>query len=124
MKKFIIIMLFCLAVCGCGCKNKNQNKENVSKNEIGSRDIEYKFVVNCGDKSKESTLFLGQDKTFSYSFYECSLNDLHLTTGFGTYDIDGTNLILTDNYEKKWNIALKGNNIEVELNGNIQTLTK
>lgn len=122
MKKYIIIIVLCLIVCGCGSKKKA--KENVSNSEIGTRDLEYKLVVSCGDKVKESTLFLGKDKTFSYFLYECSGNDLHLTTGFGNYKIDDNSVVLIDNYEKKWNVVVNKDNVEIELNGKVQTLTK
>lgn len=123
MKKYIVIIVLCMIVCGCGCKKKT--KESVDNNgDIGVNDVTYKLSVTCLDKSAQSTLFLGKDKSFYYNLYECSGNNLHLITGSGSYKINDTTVVLTDNYDKKWNVSVNKDKVEIELNGNIHTLTK
>lgn len=125
MKKYIIIMVLVLILCGCGSKKeakKEGTKDSVS--DIGVKDVTYKLRVNCGDKSAESILFLGKDNSFYFNLYECSGSNLHLTSTKGSYKINKDKIILTDNYEKKWNFVINNNQIEIKLNGVAHTLTK
>lgn len=127
MKKyFIIIVCICLLFCGCGKKNKKENVSSiVNKSDIGSSDVTYKLEFTCGDKAKDSYVTLNKDKTAVYAIYECNNDNLELSYGEGTYDIDGSKVAITDTYSNTVSITVSDTDtIEISFDGIKQTLTK
>lgn len=120
VEKILIVTLLLITVCGCGSKKDNK-KINV---DIGSKDVTYNKVVNCGDKTATSSLFFGKDKTFKYSFYECSGTDLHLISGEGTYNLKDQKITLLDNYGQKFDVDYDDKSVKLNYNSNLLTLTK
>lgn len=124
MKKYAIIMVLCLILCGCG--SKKEAKKEVIKDSIsviGVKDVTYKLRVNCGERTAESALFLGKDNSFYFNLYECSGSNLHLTNAKGSYKVNKDKIILTDNYEKKWDLVVNNDQVEIKLNGIAYILT-
>ena len=124
MRKYIFVMVLCLVLCGCGCSKKNTSKK-VEKSYIGNEDVSYTLAITCGDKAKDSKVNLNKDNTATYELYECNNDTLELTTGSGTYKVNGSNVTIKGNYDETLNVSVKDENtIEVNLGNIHQTLTK
>lgn len=127
MKKYLVIVVcICLILCGCGKKNKKENVNSiVKKSDIGSSDVTYKLELTCGDKAKDSYVTLNKDKTAVYAIYECNNDNLELSYGEGTYDIDDSKVTITDTYSNTVSITVSDTDtIEISFDGIKQTLTK
>lgn len=123
MKKYVVIVMLCLVLCGCGC-SKSKNK-NVQKSNIGNEDVSYTLNITCGDKSKDSTINFNKDSSAYYELYECNNDTLQLTTGSGTYKVNGSKVTITGSYSEKVYISVKDDKIiEVSTDNIKQTLTK
>ena len=117
-------MVLCLVLCGCGCSKKNTSKK-VEKSYIGNEDVSYTLVITCGDYTKDSKVNLNKDNTATYELYECNNDILELTTGSGTYKVNGSNVTITGSYSETLNVNVKDEKtIEVNFNNIKQTLTK
>lgn len=124
MRKYIFVMVLCLVLCGCGCSKKNTSKK-VEKSYIGNEDVSYTLAITCGDKAKDSKVNLNKDNTATYELYECNNDILELTTGSGTYKVNGSNVTITGSYSETLNVNVKDEKtIEVNFNNIKQTLTK
>ena len=124
MRKYIFVMVLCLVLCGCGCSKKNTSKK-VEKSYIGNEDVSYTLVITCGDYTKDSKVNLNKDNTATYELYECNNDILELTTGSGTYKVNGSNVTITGSYSETLNVNVKDEKtIEVNFNNIKQTLTK
>ena len=124
MKKYIVVMILCLVLCGCGCSKKTTSKK-VEKSYIGNEDVSYTLAITCGDYTKDSKVNLNKDKTATYELYECNSDTLELTTGSGTYKVNGSNVTIKGNYDETLNVSVKDEKtIEVNLGNIHQTLTK
>lgn len=124
MRKYIFVMVLCLVLCGCGCSKKNTSKK-VEKSYIGNEDVSYTLTITCGDKAKDSKVNLNKDNTATYELYECNNDILELTTGSGTYKVNGSNVTITGSYSETLNVNVKDEKtIEVNFNNIKQTLTK
>ena len=124
MRKYIFVMVLCLVLCGCGCSKKNTSKK-VEKSYIGNEDVSYTLAITCGDKAKDSKVNLNKDNTATYELYECNNDILELTTGSGTYKVNGSNVTITGSYSETLNVSVKDEKtIEVNFNNIKQTLTK
>lgn len=129
MRKYLIIIVLCLVVCGCGSNKSSDQKSDVKKTDnnkegIGTVDITYKLAVNCGDKVATSSVYFGKDNQAKYYIYECNGSDLHLITGEGSYQIKNNTVTLIDNYDKEWHIKVKDDTIDFPLDNGTQTLQK
>lgn len=123
MKKFIVIVALCLVLCGCGCSKKKT--KTVEKSYIGDEDVSYTLTINCGDKSKDSTVTLNKNNTATYELYECNNDVLELTVGSGTYKVSGSKATITGSYSEKLYVTVKDEKtIEIKLDNIKQTLTK
>ena len=124
MRKYIFVMVLCLVLCGCGCSKKNTSKK-VEKSYIGNEAVSYTLVITCGDYTKDSKVNLNKDNTATYELYECNNDTLELTTGSGTYKVNGSNVTITGSYSESLNVNVKDEKtIEVNFNNIKQTLTK
>lgn len=124
MRKYIFVMVLCLVLCGCGCSKKNTSKK-VEKSYIGNEDVSYTLAITCGDKAKDSKVNLNKDNTATYELYECNNDTLELTTGSGTYKVNGSDVTITGSYSETLNVNVKDEKtIEVNFNNIKQTLTK
>lgn len=125
MKKFIIILGMCLVLCGCGCSKEKKPTKQVEKSAIGNEDVSFNLNITCGEITKNSNITLNKDNTAKYELYECNNDVLELTTGYGTYKVSGSNVIITGNYSEVVNVTVKDSKaIEVNYNNIKQTLTK
>lgn len=125
MKKFVVITILCLVLCGCGCSKKKTVSKNVEKSYIGNEDVSYTLTITCGDKSKDSTVTFNKDNTATYELYECDNAVLELTVGSGTYKVNGSKATITGSYSEKLDVTVKDEKtIEVNFNNIKQTLTK
>ena len=124
MKKYIVVIMLCLVLCGCGCSKKKTSKK-VEKSYIGNEDVSYTLSITCGDYTKDSKVTLNKDKTATYELYECNSDTLELTTGSGTYKVNGSDVTIKGSYAETLNVSVKDEKT-IEVNsGNIhQTLTK
>ncbi len=124
MKKYLLIVLLaCILLCGCG-KKKSVTKA-VEQSEIGSIDVSYNLSIKCNDMAKDSYVTLNKNKTAEYGLYECNENNLELTQGTGKYELDGSKVIITDNYSSKVIVTVKDNKtVSIKVGEIEQTLTK
>ena len=124
VKKYIVVIMLCLVLCGCGCSKKKTSKK-VEKSYIGNEDVSYTLTITCGDYTKDSKVNLNKDKTATYELYECNNDTLELTTGSGTYKVNGSDVTITGSYSETLNVNVKDEKtIEVNFNNIKQTLTK
>ena len=123
MKKCFFILVLMIFICVCG---KKTVVEKTVKNNINiEKDTTYKLEVVCGDKKKESYVTLNKDKSAIYSIYECNNDVFELTYGEGSYEVNDTKIILTDNYAQKINIDITSeSSITINLYNIKQSLTK
>lgn len=125
MKKYVIVVLICMILCGCGCSKKKTISKKVEKSYIGNEDVSYTLTINCGDYQKDSKVVFNKDNTASYELYECNSDVLELTEGSGTYKVKDSNVTITGMYSEKINVNIKDEkNIEVNFENIHQTLTK
>ena len=125
MKKYVIVVLICMILCGCGCSKKKTISKKVEKSYIGNEDVSYTLTINCGDYQKDSKVVFNKDNTASYELYECNSDVLELTEGSGTYKVKDSNVTITGMYSEKINVNIKDEkNIEVNFEKIHQTLTK
>ena len=125
MKKYIVVIMLCLVLCGCGCSKKKTTSKNVEESYIGNEDVSYALSISCGDYTKDSKVTLNKDKSATYELYECNNDILELTTGSGTYKVNGSNVTITGSYSETLNVNVKDEKtIEVNFNNIKQTLTK
>ena len=124
MKKYLLIVLLaCILLCGCG-KKKSVTKA-VEQSEIGSIYVSYNLSIKCNDMAKDSYVTLNKNKTAEYGLYECNENNLELTQGTGKYELDGSKVIITDNYSSKVIVTVKDNKtVSIKVGEIEQTLTK
>ena len=125
MKKYVIVVLICMILCGCGCSKKKTISKKAEKSYIGNEDVSYTLTINCGDYQKDSKVVFNKDNTASYELYECNSDVLELTEGSGTYKVKDSNVTITGMYSEKINVNIKDEkNIEVNFENIHQTLTK
>ncbi len=122
-KKILLVLVICLLLCGCG--NKKKVTKAVEKSEIGSVDVSYSLSVNCNNLTKDSYVTLNKNKTAEYGLYECNENNLELVTGEGKYKLDGSKVIIEDNYSQKVIVTVKDKKtVSIKMGEIEQTLTK
>ena len=122
-KKILLVLVICLLLCGCG--NKKKVTKAVEKSEIGSVDVSYSLSVNCNNLTKDSYVTLNKNKTAEYGLYECNENNLELVTGEGKYKLDGSKVIIEDNYLQKVIVTVKDKKtVSIKMGEIEQTLTK
>ena len=122
MKKYIIVLLVLIVLCGCGKKSK---KTVTNSSVIGKEDLEYKVSVTCNGKTKESIVTLSKTNEATYKIYECNNNTLELITSAGTYKVLNGDVVITDEYSNKVNIkVIDDNTIDVEIDDITQRLTR
>ena len=125
LKKYIVVIMLCLVLCGCGCSKKKTTSKKVEESYIGNEDVSYTLAITCGDYTKDSKVNINKDKTATYELYECNNDTLELTTGSGTYKVNGSNVTIKGSYAETLNVSVKDENtIEVNLGNIHQTLTK
>lgn len=125
MKKYVVIAILCLVLCGCGCSKKKTVSKTVEKSYIGNENVSYTLTITCGDKSKDSTVTFNKDNTATYELYECNNDVLELTVGSGTYKVSGSKATITGSYSEKLDVTVKDEKtIEVKFDNIKQTLTK
>lgn len=124
MKKILLLSLvICLILVGCGKKKKVT--KTVEKSEIGSVDVSYNLSITCNGVTKDSYVTLNKNKTAEYGLYECNDNNLELIHGTGTYELDGSKAVITDNYSSKVIVTVKDTKtVSVKADEIEQTLTK
>lgn len=122
-KKILLVLAICLLLCGCGSKKKVT--KTVEKSEIGSVDVSYSLSVTCNNLTKDSYVTLNKNKTAEYGLYECNENNLELVTGEGKYKLDGSKVIIEDNYSQKVIVTVKDKKtVSIKMGEIEQTLTK